>query len=377
MKTVKPVDRTKKVSDVPRLSVVVLSYNGMDHLPECLHTIHAQDFSDIEVIVVDNGSTDGSGAYISASWPSVRLIALKDNTGFCAGMNRGIEEARSDLVLLLNQDLSLEVNCFSELMKTWTHPPPDTLPADCPVMDRPVIGVFPKVMFYSVPRFINAFGADWYASCHWRDSRVGLPDIGAFDKDETVFGSIFPAVLFDRNKLVEIGAFDPVFISYCEDFDVCYRSNILGYRFVTCPEAVIRHKYRASSTDQTDPLRARFWFIRNYLLVFLKNYELKNLLRYGLSIFRRYLWNTMRHAIQTGNRAELVMCIRIIGSITKKMPGIIRSRYQIQKNRKFGDRCFWKTDSVEDYNIFHVDGSIVLSLKSMRAGKSGDKRQLQ
>lgn len=371
MKTVQPVDSTKRPCDTPRLSVVVLSYNGMDHLPECLQTIYAQDFSDFEVIVVDNGSTDGSGAYVLKSWPSVRVIALKSNTGFCTGMNRGIEEARGELVLLLNQDLGLEQNCFAALVKTWEIPPPDSVLVDCPVTERPVIGVFPKVMFYSVPHFINAFGADWHASCHWRDSRVGLPDIGAFDKDETVFGSIFPAVLFDRRKLLDIGAFDPVFVSYCEDFDVCYRSNILGYRFVTCSNAVIRHKYRASSTDQTDPLRARFWFIRNYLLVFLKNYELKNLLRYGLSIFRRYVWNTIRHAVRTRHRAELVMCIRIFGSITKKLPEVLRSRYRIQKNRKFDDRCFWKTEPVEEYNIFHVEGSIVLSHQSLRAGKGG------
>lgn len=360
---------------VPSLSVIVLSYNGMEHLPECLQTIVDQDFKDFEVIVVDNCSTDGSAEFVKNFQPAVNLIQLDENKGFCVGMNRGVLEARGNFVLLLNQDLSLDKTCFSALMEAWNNPPPDNVFIPDFIERRPVIGVFPKVMFYSAPNFINAFGAEWFVDCHWRDSRVGLPDLGAFEISETVFGSIFPAVLFDKDKFLKIGGFDPMFVSYCEDFDVCYRSNILGYRFITAPKAVIRHKYRASSTDRTNPLQSRFWFLRNYLLVFLKNYETKNLVKYGCRIFKRYLWNSLRHAMATRNRAEIAMNIRVLGSIIKKIPVIYRNRRQIQRNRKFADRVFWQTEEVEDFNIFHVEGSIVLSLKSLRTGKGDSDRQ--
>ncbi len=374
MNTAQFPNRTRQAGVVPILSVVVLSYNGIEHLPECLQTIFAQDFKDFEVIVVDNGSTDGSVEYIKNYQPAVTLIQLNQNMGFCIGMNRGAEEAKGKFVLLLNQDLSLDKSCFSALMKSWDNLPPDNIFSS--KEERPVIGVFPKVLFYSTPGFINAFGAEWFVDCHWRDSRVGLPDLGAFEKSETVFGSIFPAVLFDKEKFQKIGGFDPIFVSYCEDFDVCYRSNILGYRFITAPKAIIKHKYRASSTDQTNPLQSRFWFLRNYMLVFLKNYEGKNLVKYGNRIFKRYIWNSMRHAFTTRNRAEFLMNIRVLGSILKKIPGVFRARRQIQNNRKYKDQIFWQTGDVEDFNIFHVEGCIVLSVKSLRAGK-GDNNRLQ
>ncbi|MBN1879862.1 glycosyltransferase family 2 protein [bacterium] len=363
--------------DAPTLSVIVLSFNGMEHLPECLSSICNQPYQNFELIIVDNGSTDGSVDYLRDHWPVAQLVALPNNEGFCRGMNRGIRAARGELVLLLNQDLALQPNSLSNLVDTFTHPPIDNHPAVNKQPDRPVLGVFPKVMFYSMPSFINAFGVDWFESCHWRDSRVGLPDLGGLNESETVFGSIFPAVLFHRNRFLNIGGFDEIFWSYCEDFDVCYRGNILGYRFITAPDAIVLHKYRTSSRDTTDPLWSRFWFLRNYLLVFLKNYETRNLRRYGGRIFHRYLGNGIRHAWNTRNKAELILHLRVIGSLIKHMHHIILSRRFIRRNRKMEDELLWKKESVEDYNPFHVEGSIVLSLKSIRAGKGRDRDRSQ
>jgi GT2 family glycosyltransferase len=383
------------VHRAPRLSVVVLSYNGMAHLPECIQSVYAQTYTDYELIVVDNGSIDGSPAYLEREWSQVKLIKLTENKGFCVGMNRGVSEAQGQLVLLLNQDLILDQDCFGEMVASFDSPPDDQplLSDDPSVSDigahqhdpprnfrqeshsppRPVMGVFPKVLFYFAPEFVNAFGADWYESCHWRDARVGLADMGAFETSETVFGSIFPAVLLEKSRFLDIGGFDPVFRSYCEDFDVCYRSNILGYRFVTAPKARIRHKYRASSTDVSNPLQSRFWFLRNYLLVFLKNYEWRNLRHHGFRIFSRYLGQSIRHAIRTRNRTELLLYFRVIGSLVKQTPSIIRSRKRIQNSRTFSDECFWRKEKVEDYNPYHVEGSIVLSLESMRTARSREK----
>jgi GT2 family glycosyltransferase len=351
------------------LSVIVLSYNGMAHLPECIESVYAQSYEKFELIVVDNGSTDGSADYIAETWPTIQLVRLSANMGFCEGMNRGVREAHGNVALLLNQDICLHSDCFESLMETWSNPPPDIDLRSSHKITRPVIGVFPKIVFYHAPLFINAFGAEWYMHCHWRDNRVGLPDLGAFDQPETVFGSIFPAVMFHRQRFLEIGGFDSMFVSYCEDFDVCYRSNILGYRFVTSPKAVIRHKYRSSSTDSENPVESRFMFLRNYMLVFLKNYQTVNLIRYGPGIFYRYIWSTFRHAFATRNKSELLMVFRILGSLAVKTPHILKERLSLSGRRKFRDTCFWRTEKVEEHNPFHVENSIVLSLRSLRAGK--------
>ena len=355
----------------PRLTAVVLSYNGMSHLPGCLDSIAAQTLDLFQLIVVDNGSTDGSADYVQQHHPTARLIRLTGNTGFCKGMNVGAQSADAELVLLLNQDITIHPDCFRQLLETWDEPPEDCLDDRAGVVSpRPGLGVFAKIMFYDAPSVINSFGVDWFKETHWRDYRVGLPDAPDLDRSETVFGSIFPAVMFHRQRFLDMGAFDELFWSYCEDFDVCYRGNILGYRFITSPKAMIHHKYRASSTDKSDPLRSRFWFIRNYLLVFLKNYRLGLLMKHGRQIYRRYLGNALTIAKRNGNAPEVKMYRRILLSLLKHSPRILMRRRWVQKRRVIQDEVLWRnTSPIEDFNIFHVEDCPVLSLLSMRYAK--------
>jgi len=357
-----------------RLTAIVLSYNGSEYLHACLDSINNQSCPacpDYQLIVVDNGSTDQSISIIRSLCPDALLVTLDKNQGFCQGMNIGIQKSEGELILLLNQDIVLEKECFQNLLETWDNPPPDNLIASSSgKTDRPLMGVFPKVTFYDSPKTINAFGVDWFEDCHWRDSRVGLFDSGAFEQAETVFGSIFPAVLMHRQRFLDMGSFDSLFWSYCEDFDVCYRTNILGFRFVTSPGAIIQHKYRASSRDTVDPLWSRYWFIRNYLLVFLKNYEAVNLFKYGRKIYRRYLGNVWKNARHTKNREELKMCRRIALDLIRNIPTIVMRRRFIQKNRQISDEALWsKSFPVEDHNIFHVENCPVLSLLSLRCAR--------
>lgn len=345
------------------LSIVILSYNGMAHLPECIGSIERQNYSDYEILIVDNASTDESVEWIRSSCPMHRLIQSKSNRGFCAGMNLGLAQASGKYVLFLNQDTILESGCLAALVDTITQQTQD------------VIGVFPKVVFNAAPLFINAFGVNWYESCHWRDSRVGLPDLGQFKSPQRVFGSIFPAVLFRRDSFVEIGAFDELFWSYCEDFDVCYRTALFGYSLVTAPYAVIRHKYRSSSKDTTNPLWSRFWFVRNYLLVFLKNYELKSLWQHRRVIFMRYFGHSFLDAWRHRRVSEISMYLRVVGSLFLRLPYILKRRFFIQLHRKKRDAEIWQRSVIEEHNIYHVDGCIVLSIKSLRAATKDESFQ--
>ncbi|MBN1355492.1 glycosyltransferase family 2 protein [bacterium] len=345
----------------PRTSIIVLSYNGMKHLPECLESIYDQTDTDFELIVVDNASRDGSPQWVTNHYPTARLIKLCRNQGFCRGMNRGVAEAVGEYLFLLNQDIVLDTECLGNLAgemesrsKTW-------------------IGAFPKVVFYDAPEFINAFGVRWYETCHWRDTRVGLADFGQYKTPEQVFGSIFPAVLLRRDRFNEIGRFDPLFWSYNEDFDLCYRAALFGYKFVAVPASVIRHKYRASSRDLSDPLWSRYWFVRNYFLVFLKNYQLKNLLKYRRIIFMRYMGFSMKEAWKTGRFKEVLVYGKIIVSLVFRVPWILKRRFFIQLHRKISDREIWSYGTVEEHNIYHYNGCIVLSLKSFRAAVIGEK----
>jgi len=333
----------------------------MEHLRDCLESIQTQLHQDCELIVVDNHSQDGSADWIAENYPDIHLIRSEKNLGFSGGMNLGIRNAGGRYLLLLNQDIVLDSGCFDSLKTASGN------------SGNNIIGYFPKVVFYQAPGFLNAYGSNWYESCHWRDSRVGLPDLQRFQNREFVFGSIFPAVMLEKNRFLEMGGFDTVFWSYCEDFDVCYRAQIFGYQFELVPDAKIRHKYRKSSRDDEDPLWSRFWFLRNYIMVFLKNYEPRNLRQYGKQIYRKYLGNTLRSALRTRNWAEVRLIQKVIISLVFRLPWIILKRLPIQKRRVKTDQEIWQKGRVEPLNLYHVDDCIVLSMKSMRAAVYGEK----
>ncbi len=348
------------VSDSPRITVVILSFNGMEHLPELFQSLSRQSADDFEVVVVDNNSEDGSPEWVSKNYPHVHLIRSGKNLGFCAGMNLGISTGRGEYVFLLNQDTVLDPNCIKILGETLES------------KSETWIGAFPMVRFYHAPMFINAFGADWYADCQWRDTRVGLPDLGQFTEPEQVFGSIFPAVMFRRDKILEIGAFDAMFWSYNEDFDVCYRTAVFGYKFIAVPSAILFHKYRASSRDTSDPLWSRYWFVRNYFLVFLKNYERKSLIRYWRILFLRYMGFSFKAALNSRNYKEMRLYLRILAWLVFRSPWIFKRRFFIQLHRKIPDNKIWKYGKIEQYNLYHYDGAIVLSLRSLRAANENE-----
>ncbi|MBN1549824.1 glycosyltransferase, partial [bacterium] len=188
----------------PRTSVIVLTFNGMAHVRECIDSLINQTNSDHEILIIDNGSKDGTPEWIETHYPQLNLIRLRKNIGFCKGMNVGVQRAKGHYVFLLNQDVKIERNCIRELVDILDQ------------KSEEWIGAFPKVHFYDAPMYINAYGTDWYETCQWRDTRVGLADLGQFKEPEQVFGSIFPAVMFNRAKFLEIGAFDNMFWSYNE-----------------------------------------------------------------------------------------------------------------------------------------------------------------
>lgn len=333
----------------PRISVIIVNWNGKHLLEECLSSLMGQTLPPSEVILVDNGSDDGSAEFVEQRYPEVQLVRNPANWGFCRGNMVGIDKAGGEWLFLLNNDTWLEPTCLEGLAAQMQASPADR------------IGVFPKVVFYDAPQVINALGTFWNYRHHWRDFRVGLLDVGQFNMPEAVFGSLFAAVLLDRAHFERIRGFDEAFFSYGEDFDVCYRANLMGHRFYTAPRAVVHHKYRGSAREEADPLWSEFHFRRNYLMVFIKNYEFANLLRYGPIIIGRYFGASFLRALVRRDRRRLRMFAHIVSSLMVKMPHLLQQRRQIQRLRCRRDAELWDWRDVEDYNVFHYEDAIVLN----------------
>ena len=274
---------------MPKISVIIVNWNGLHYLEELLRSIERQSFRDFEVIMVDNGSTDGSVKWVRKNHPTVKLLPQKKNLGFCAGNNVGARAAAGEYLLLLNNDTALR---------------PDALAGMLAVMEEKgetCFGVFPKVLFYDEPSVINAFGVVWNHEMQWKDIRVGLLDFGQFKEPEQVFGSIFAAVLVRRDVFFDIGMFDEAFFSFGEDFDVCYRANLMGYKFFTAPKAEVLHKYHGSLIKKKKPEYSHFLYIRNYLMTILKNYSKDSLKKHFRQAFRRYFINGFKYFLRERN----------------------------------------------------------------------------
>jgi len=343
----------------PLVSIVIANWNGEAHLEECLGSIRAQTYSHVETIVVDNASNDSSVQLVREKFPDVRIIANDVNRGFCGGSNQGILAGRGELLFLLNNDTAIAPDCVEQQVACMND------------QDERCLGCFPKVVFYSDPHIINAMGTHWHVRCHWRDARVGQIDLGQFSSSERVFGSIFPAVLLRREHFLKIGMFDDVMFSYCEDFDVCYRANILGYHFVTAPSAVVEHKYRSTAASAYKTRWQHYFFVRNYLYVFLKNYSLRNLVRHFPYAFYRYVAKSAIASLRGRDFGAFVLHLRAVAFILGRLPKLLKARRFVQRNRQERDEDVWSHSSVEHYNIFHHFGKPVLSLLNVRAGLSG------
>src|SRR6266508_3704354 len=225
------------------LSVVIVSWNGMRQLPECLAALLPQLPPDAAVILVDNGSTDGTPAWARANHPQLRMIALPENLGFAGGVNVGLRAAQGDLLLLINDDAFAEPGFVAALLNVMTQ--------------RPDIGAAGAVLLFAHrPEIVASAGIrvrrDWLALDLWAGQRAAeLPT-----DPQPIMGASGGAALYRRALLEDIGLVEPNFFNYLEDVDLAWRALLRGWRSVVAPQARARHVYSATA-GQGSPFKQR------------------------------------------------------------------------------------------------------------------------
>lgn len=240
----------------PEVSVVVINYNGLEHLELCLGALGRQTHRDFEVVLVDNGSTDGSEDYVRSHFPHVRIVRLEKNAGFCGGNNAGIRAARGDLIALLNND--------TEVQPRW-------LEALCAALRRdPSAGLCASRMIRFWERSVLDNAGDLMTPGGFALERGrGEPDGAEFAGDCEVFGACAGAALYRRSMFDEIGLLDEGFFLTYEDLDLSFRARLAGYRCLYAADAGVYHKVRG--TMNRFPAQQVFQSQRNIEWVWLKN----------------------------------------------------------------------------------------------------------
>ena len=246
----------------PLVSVVIANWNGRHHLEVCLPALVRQSYPPHEIIVVDNGSTDGSLAWLAQQHPMVTVIANNHNSGFAVANNQGIRAAQGEYIALLNNDTRPEPGWLAALVRA--------LEADTE------LGMAASLMLFADrPTQVNSAGI-CVDRCGISWDRGGGQDAGAAAQDPLeIFGASAGAALYRRALFDDVGLFDESFFAYLEDVDLAWRARWRGWRAVHVPQALVYHAH--SATGREGSAFKTFWLSRNKVLLIVKNYPAPHL----------------------------------------------------------------------------------------------------
>jgi len=256
---------------IPRVTIIILNWNGISDTLECLESVTELEYPEVQVIVVDNGSTDGSPSCIRQRYPSVTLLETGKNLGFTGGNNLGMRKALemgADYLWLLNNDTVLERDTLKNLVEVTEKSPEVWLAS-------------PIIFFHDAPDQLQFHGS----YIDWKKKRIvkleGEESFPGYGEDVSLWGT---ALLIKRTAVERAGYLNDKYFAYHEDEEYCMRVARAGYRCVVVPEARIFHKNSRSTGSIESPLQV---FLRSRNLFFLWMDKLKGVDR--ISYFRRYL----------------------------------------------------------------------------------------
>ena len=254
------------------VSVVILNWNGRDMLAKYLPSvIKYSSLPGVEIVVADNGSTDGSLDYLSENFPMVRQIILPENYGFAEGYNRALRQIDADYFVLLNSDV--------EVTADWLSPLYNYLEAH-----KEVVACQPKIRSVVNPEYFEHAGAaggflDKYAYpfCRGRIFSEVEKDEGQYDTVKEVFWATGACLFIRAKDYFDAGGLDGTFFAHMEEIDLCWRLRCRGKKIICHPESVVFHY--GGGTLNVDSPRKTFLNFRNNLLMIYKNQSEKTLFK--------------------------------------------------------------------------------------------------
>jgi len=298
---------------IPKKSVdvVIPCWNGRSFLDVCLRSLRNQSYKDFTVIVVDNGSTDGSEAFVRENYPEVKLISLGRNTNFSGAVNAGIKVAQGDYIALLNQDTEAHPRWLEHLVEALeSHPEIDFCAS--------------KLLYFKDRETIDSAGDGFLRGGVSFKIGSGERDGEQFRVPREIFGACAAASIYRRVFFDRVGLFDDDLGDQSTDGDLNFRAQLLGLRCFFEPTAIVYHHVGASIAVGSPAFIFRT--NRNAVITIIKNYPLgllsRNILMIAL-VFFSTLWVYPHPFSAIKGRFEAF----------RRLPYFIKKRKEIQKNR--------------------------------------------
>jgi len=299
---------------VPAVSIVIVSWNGRQHLDNCLQAVAAQEGVDFETILVDNASTDGTVGHVRERFPWVRVVALDRNLGFAGGNNAGVRGALGRYVAFLNNDTIADPGWLRELLGGIDE-------------SRGFLLTTARIVYLHDPSVIDSAGDGFLLAGGAFKHGHGGP-AGLMAESREVFGVCGAACLMPRQVFDELGGFDEDFFFSHEDVDLSYRARLLGYRCRYVASATIRH--HGGATSGKTSAFAVMYGQRNLTWVYLKNTPAGLLLR-TLPAHLAYNAAAVLHFARIGC---LGAYLRGKWAAFTGLPGLLRKRAVVQASRR-------------------------------------------
>jgi len=318
------------------VSVVVVNLNRRGLLEACIESLWKQTYPDFEVVVVDNGSTDGSVEYLrGVSDPRMRAVYLSGNRGFAGGCNAGIRQSSGRFIATLNNDAEADPQWLEELVRAIETAPAAGMCAS-------------KILFHGERNRIDKAGHLIYLDGlnHGRGS--GETDRGQFDRPEEVLFPDGAAAIYRREMLDVIGLFDETFFAYGDDADLGLRGQLAGWNCMYVPTAIVYHRHSATA-GEFSPLKA-FLIERNRIWVAVKTFPLPILLVSPVFTLVRFAFHAYGAIFLVGSSGQYAadcsrwrlasMMLKAYCSGLRQLPQMWASRRKIRGSAKLSNRAF-------------------------------------
>ena len=294
------------------ICIVIVTYNSMDFIEDCLESIFEQTYKEFGIIVVDNNSRDKTVDFIKNKYPQVSLIENRQNRGFPYACNQGINAAKSKYILTLNSDVVLDVNFLNEIIKPIGS------------VSSNVGMISPKILWARDKDIIDSTGLvlSWLRRFFSR-GREEL-DKSQYDSRKEIFGPCAASALYKRDMLEDIKAggeyFDEDFFLLLEDFDLAWRANRFGWKALYAPEAVCYHVRNISGLKNK---YTQYLCFRNRYFLILKNETWLGFIKMVIVFFVYDLWRNL-YMLATNTKYFLKASYEIM----KFFPKMMRKRHK-------------------------------------------------
>lgn len=250
-----------------KTTIIIPNYNGLQFMEPCMEALKRQTCRDFDLLVVDNGSSDGSVEWLKAH--EIPSIFLPENTGFSGAVNVGIRASKTPYVILLNNDTQAAPGYVEQLVKAIEASPR-------------IFSVSPKMIQLYHQELMDDAG-DMYSIMGWAYQRGVGQEVERYNRPCHIFSSCAGAAIYRREIFDEIGFFDEMHFAYLEDIDVGYRAKIAGYYNRYCPQAVVYHVGSGTSGSKYNSFKVKL-AARNNVYLNYKNMPLLQLLANSLPI---------------------------------------------------------------------------------------------